>query len=88
MRSAGGSQVCNRDDQAAAGAPGYLPFIRSKEPATSTENNPFAAIVALSAFERFVFVMSVVLLISWHILVQIIWHTRSFLAVPADPGSV
>jgi hypothetical protein len=27
-----------------------------------------------------------VLLISWHILVQIIWHTRSFLAVPADPG--
>jgi pimeloyl-ACP methyl ester carboxylesterase len=28
----------------------------------------------------------VVLLISWHILVQIIWHTRSFLAVPADPG--
>jgi hypothetical protein len=30
--------------------------------------------------------MAVVLLISWHILVQIIWHTRSFLAVPADPG--
>jgi hypothetical protein len=28
----------------------------------------------------------VVLLISWHILVQIIWHTRSFLAIPADPG--
>jgi hypothetical protein len=27
-----------------------------------------------------------VLLISWHILVEIIWHTRSFLAVPADPG--
>jgi predicted dehydrogenase len=31
-------------------------------------------------------VISVVLLISWHILVQIIWHTPSFLAVPADPG--
>jgi hypothetical protein len=30
--------------------------------------------------------LSVVLLISWHILIQIIWHTRSFLAVPADPG--
>jgi hypothetical protein len=28
----------------------------------------------------------VVLLIGWHIFVQIIWHTRSFLAVPADPG--
>jgi hypothetical protein len=27
------------------------------------------------------------LLISWHILVQIIWYTRSFLAVPADPGT-
>ena len=39
--------------------PDSLPFIRSKEPATSTENNPFAAIVALGAFERFVFVMSV-----------------------------
>jgi hypothetical protein len=30
----------------------------------------------------------VVLLIIWHILVQIIWRTRSFLAFPADPGSV
>ena len=38
--------------------PDSLPFIRSKEPATSSENNPFAAIVALGAFERFVFVMS------------------------------
>jgi hypothetical protein len=38
--------------------PDSLPFIRSKEPATSAENNPFAAIVALGAFERFVFVMS------------------------------
>jgi hypothetical protein len=28
------------------------------------------------------------LLIGWHILVQIIWHTRSFLAVPADPGKL
>jgi hypothetical protein len=39
--------------------PDSLPFIRSKEPATSAENNPFGAIVALGAFERFVFVMSV-----------------------------
>jgi len=30
----------------------------------------------------------VVLLIIWHILVQIIWRTRSFLAFPADSGSV
>ena len=39
--------------------PDCLPFVRSKGPATSAENNPFAAIVALGAFERFVFVMSV-----------------------------
>jgi hypothetical protein len=39
--------------------PDSLPFIRFKGPATSTENNPFAAIVELGAFERFVFVMSV-----------------------------
>ena len=39
--------------------PDSLPLIRLKRPATSAENNPFAAIVALGAFERFVFVMSV-----------------------------
>ncbi len=39
--------------------PDTLPFISLKAPATSAENNPFAAIVALGAFERFVFVMSV-----------------------------
>jgi hypothetical protein len=38
--------------------PDSLPFISLKGPATSAENNPFAAIVALGAFERFVFVMS------------------------------
>jgi hypothetical protein len=39
--------------------PDSLPLIRLKRPATSAENNPFAAIAALGAFERFVFVMSV-----------------------------
>jgi hypothetical protein len=39
--------------------PDSLPFISLKGPATSAENNPFAAIVELGAFERFVFVMSV-----------------------------
>jgi DNA-directed RNA polymerase specialized sigma24 family protein len=39
--------------------PDSLPFISRKGPATSVETNPFAAIVALGAFERFVFVMSV-----------------------------
>ena len=36
-----------------------MPFISFKGPATSGENNPFAAILELGAFERFVFVMSV-----------------------------
>jgi hypothetical protein len=36
-----------------------LPFIRPRGPATSAENNPFAAILALGAFERFVYVMSI-----------------------------
>jgi hypothetical protein len=39
--------------------PDSLPFISFKGPATSGENNPFAAILELGAFERFVFVMSV-----------------------------
>ena len=39
--------------------PDSLPFIRLKRPATSAESSPFAAIVTLGAFERFVFVMSV-----------------------------
>ena len=39
--------------------PDSLPFIRLKGRATPTENSPFAAIVALGAFERFVFVMSI-----------------------------
>jgi DNA-directed RNA polymerase specialized sigma24 family protein len=38
--------------------PDSLPFISPKGPATG-KNNPFSAIVALGAFERFVFVMSV-----------------------------
>jgi hypothetical protein len=36
-----------------------LSFISLKESATSAENNPFGAILALDAFERFVFVMSI-----------------------------
>ena len=39
--------------------PHSFPFIRLKGRATPAENSPFAAIVALGAFERFVFVMSV-----------------------------
>jgi hypothetical protein len=39
--------------------PDSLPFISINGLATSADNNPFAAIVALGAFERFVFVMSV-----------------------------
>jgi hypothetical protein len=39
--------------------PESLPFIRRKGPATSAENNPFATIFALGAFERFVYVMSI-----------------------------
>jgi hypothetical protein len=39
--------------------PDRSPFISLKGLATSAEDNPFAAIVALGAFERFVFVMSV-----------------------------
>jgi len=39
--------------------PDSLPFIRRNGPATSGENNPFAAILALSPFERFVYVMSI-----------------------------
>jgi DNA-directed RNA polymerase specialized sigma24 family protein len=35
------------------------PLLSLQGPATSPENNPFAAIAALGAFERFVFVMSV-----------------------------
>jgi hypothetical protein len=34
-------------------------FVSVKRPATSTANNPFAVIASLDAFERFVFVMSV-----------------------------
>jgi hypothetical protein len=39
--------------------PDSLPFIRLEGRITPAENSPFAAIVALGAFERFVFVMSV-----------------------------
>jgi hypothetical protein len=39
--------------------PDSLPFIRRKGPPTSAENNPFATILALGAFERFVYVMSI-----------------------------
>jgi hypothetical protein len=39
--------------------PDSLPFIPLKGGATRAENSPFAAIVALGVFERFVFVMSV-----------------------------
>jgi hypothetical protein len=34
-------------------------FVNAKRPATSTRGNPFAAIVSLGAFERFVFVLSI-----------------------------
>jgi hypothetical protein len=34
-------------------------FASAKQPRTSTTRNPFAAVVSLRAFERFVFVMSV-----------------------------
>jgi hypothetical protein len=34
-------------------------FISLKRPATSAENKPFAAILSLDTFERFVFVMSI-----------------------------
>jgi len=37
----------------------YVSFISLKRSATPAENNPFAAILLLDAFERFVFVMSV-----------------------------
>jgi hypothetical protein len=36
-----------------------LPFIRRRGPATSADNKPFAEILALGAFERFVYVMSI-----------------------------
>jgi hypothetical protein len=39
--------------------PDSLPFIRPKGSATSPVNKPFAAILALGEFERFVYVMSV-----------------------------
>ena len=39
--------------------PDSLPFIRLEGRTAPAENGPFAAIVALGAFERFVFVMSV-----------------------------
>jgi hypothetical protein len=39
--------------------PDSLPFVSINGLATSADHNPFAAIVALGAFERFVFVMSV-----------------------------
>jgi hypothetical protein len=39
--------------------PDSLPFIILSGPATSPGNNTFATIVALGAFERFVFVMSI-----------------------------
>ena len=39
--------------------PDSLPFIRRKGPPTPAENNPFATILALGAFERFVYVMSI-----------------------------
>jgi hypothetical protein len=39
--------------------PDSLPFIRRKGPPTSVENRPFAGIFAPGAFERFVYVMSI-----------------------------
>jgi hypothetical protein len=39
--------------------PDSLPFIRRNGPAKSAENKPFAAILALTPFERFVYVMSI-----------------------------
>jgi hypothetical protein len=39
--------------------PDSLPFISRKGPATAAENNPLATIFALGAFERFVYVMSI-----------------------------
>jgi hypothetical protein len=39
--------------------PDSTPFIRRKGPGTSAGYNPFAEILALGAFERFVFVMSI-----------------------------
>ena len=38
---------------------GHVSFITLKRSATPAENNPFAAILLLDAFERFVFVMSI-----------------------------
>jgi hypothetical protein len=38
---------------------GHVSFITLKRSATAAENNPFAAILLLDAFERFVFVMSI-----------------------------
>ena len=37
----------------------YVSFISLKRSATPAENNPFAAILSLDTFERFVFVMSI-----------------------------
>jgi hypothetical protein len=37
----------------------HLSFISLKRSATATENDPFAAILSLDAFERFVFVISI-----------------------------
>jgi DNA-directed RNA polymerase specialized sigma24 family protein len=37
----------------------YVSFISLKRSATPAENNPFAAILLLDAFERFIFVMSI-----------------------------
>ena len=37
----------------------YVSFISLKRPATQAENNPFAPILLLDDFERFVFVMSI-----------------------------
>jgi hypothetical protein len=38
----------------------HVSFVSLKRSATPAENNPFAAILLLDAFERFVFVMSIV----------------------------
>ena len=37
----------------------YVSFMTLKRSATPAENNPFAAILSLDTFERFVFVMSI-----------------------------
>lgn len=57
--SGGGSQTRDRDDHASTGARGLRVVHKSKGSATPAENDPFATILLLDPFERFVFVISI-----------------------------